>query len=221
MNLLPKNITFNCGGMHDFFKYTKGAKVYNYSYERIFELFGEKEGFFFYLDSPYFCTTDYAIPFQDREHKEMLKILRDASFHWLFSMQYYEGSTKKVKSVSRPSIKKYHPQIRDYDAYYKGFVNKFTENKSGYWVVEDELDSTKLDKLYVILFEDTSSNEIMICNFDVRPAIKYGEDAVVLPMRDFLKLEQQKGMKYATIYREAVKWRQKEIKNNYDSGAGV
>ena len=61
----------------------------------------------------------------------------------------------------------------------------------------------------------------MICNFDVRPAIKYGEDAVVLPMRDFLKLEQQKGMKYATIYQEAVKWRQKEIKNNYDSGAGV
>ena len=136
-------------------------------------------------------------------------------------MQYYEGATKKVKSVARPSLKEYHPQIRDYDAYYKGFVNEFTENKSGYWVVEDELDSTKLDKLYVILFEDTSSNEIMICNFDVRPAIKYGEGAVVLPMRDFLKLEQQKGMKYATIYKEAVKWRQKEIKNNYDSGAGV
>lgn len=221
MNLLPKNITFNCDKMHDFFKYTKGAKVYNYSYERMFELYGKEEGFFFYLDSPYFCTTDYAIPFQDREHKEMLKILRDASFHWLFSMQYYEGATKKVKSVARPSLKEYHPQIRDYDAYYKGFVNEFTENKSGYWVVEDELDSTKLDKLYVILFEDTSSNEIMICNFDVRPAIKYGEGAVVLPMRDFLKLEQQKGMKYATIYKEAVKWRQKEIKNNYDSRAGV
>lgn len=221
MKLLPKNITFNCDGMHDFFKYTKGAKVYNYSYERIFELFGEKEGFFFYLDSPYFRTTDYSIPFQDKEHKKMLEILRNASFHWLFSMQYYEGATKKVKRVARPSLKVYRPQIRDYDAYYKGFVNEFTENKSGYWVVEDELDSTRLDKLYVILFENTSSNEMMICNFDVRPAIKFGEGAVVLPMRDFLKLEQEKGMKYATIYQEAVQWRQKEIKNNYDSGAGV
>lgn len=222
MNLCEKDITFDFDNTHNFFKYMENAKVYNLSYKLLFCLLDDlEEACFYYLDSPYFLTTDYEIPFQDKEHKKMLKILRNASFHWLFSMQYYEGATNKVKSVARPSLKEYHPQIRDYDAYYKGFIREFTENESGYWVVEDGLDDDMLDKLFVILFEDTSSNEIMICNFDVRPAIKYGEDAAVLPMRDFLGLEKQKGMKYATIYHHAVEWRQKQIEKNYYSGDWV
>lgn len=218
MILRAKNISFGFDNTHNFFKYMKNAKVYNLSYEKLFDVLNKKDGkYFYYLDSPYFLTTDYKVPFRDKEHKEMLDILRAASFHWLFSMQYYEGSTKKVKKVARPSLKKYKPQIRNYDSYYKGFVNEFIEDETGYWVVGDNLDKEKMDKLYVILFSETLSNEMMICNFDVRAAIKYGDAAAVLPMREFIKLEQQSGMQYETIYRYAVEWRRGEIEKNYAS----
>ena len=83
----------------------------------------------------------------------------------------------------------------------------------------------KLDELYVILFNKIGKydnvnkklREMMICNFDVRPAIKYGSNEVVLPMREFLKLESQKGKKYSTIYKHAVKWRQRQIKKKIGS----
>ncbi len=226
-HLLAKNITFNFDGTHDFFKYMKNAKVYNKSYEVLINELQTKDGrYFYYLDSPYFLTTDYKIPFRDKEHEEMLRILREADFHWLFSMQYYKGSTKKVKSVARRSIREYSPQIKDYDTYYKGFINEFELDKSGYWVVEGELDDEKLNKLFVILFKhkegnrEFKTNEIMICNFDIRPAIKYAEDAVILPMSLFLQFE-KKGLKYGDIYSEAIIWRQSEIESAYYTGAWV
>lgn len=49
---------------------------------------GYSDGFI-YLDSPYFLTTGYEVPFGDEEHKQMLDILRNSDFNWLFSMQYY------------------------------------------------------------------------------------------------------------------------------------
>ena len=184
------------------------------------------DDYFVYLDSPYFLTTQYDVGFYDKEHKKMLGILRKATYSWLFSMQYYEGSTKKVKKVRRPRLEEYSNQIKDYDAYYKGFVGKFKKNDEGYLVVENITNQKKLDELYVILFNYVGKNktvktklrEMMICNFDVRPAIKYGSNEVVLPMHEFLKLESKKGKKYSTIYKHAVKWRQRQIKKKFSSG---
>ena len=184
------------------------------------------DDYFVYLDSPYFLTTQYDVGFYDKEHKKMLDILRKATYSWLFSMQYYEGSTKEVKKVRRPRLEEYSNQIKDYDAYYKGFVGKFKKNDEGYLVVENITNQKKLDELYVILFNYVGKNktvktklrEMMICNFDVRPAIKYGSNEVVLPMHEFLKLESKKGKKYSTIYKHAVKWRQRQIKKKFSSG---
>lgn len=77
-------------------------------------------GGFIYLDSPYFLTTDYTVPFQDEEHKDMLDILRYADFNWLFSMQYKEIDTDKFnKSEFTKNRKSYqeagHPLIKKKD----------------------------------------------------------------------------------------------------------
>lgn len=94
-------------------------------------------GGFIYLDSPYFLTTDYTVPFQDEEHKDMLDILRYADFNWLFSMQYKEIDTDKFnKSEFTKNRKSYqeagHPLIKNYDYYYNGFVKPF--------VIKSEMD---------------------------------------------------------------------------------
>lgn len=90
---------------------------------------GYSDGFI-YLDSPYFLTTDYTVPFQDEEHKDMLDILRYADFNWLFSMQYKKINTDKFKkSEFTKNRKSYqeagHPLIKNYDCYYNGFVKPF------------------------------------------------------------------------------------------------
>ena len=82
---------------------------------------GYSDGFI-YLDSPYFLTTDYTVPFQDEEHKDMLDILRYADFNWLFSMQYKKINTDKLKKNEfNKSRKSYqdagHPLIKNYDCY--------------------------------------------------------------------------------------------------------
>lgn len=46
----------------------------------------------YYLDSPYFLTAGYAVDFSDKDHKDMLDILRKAKFKWIFSMQYNKSS---------------------------------------------------------------------------------------------------------------------------------
>lgn len=175
---------------------------------------------FIYLDSPYFMTSQYDVVFYDEEHKKMLDILRDHEWKWLFSMQYYTGETTKVKSVSRKKFKNNSHLIKDYDTYYKGFINEFKVDESGYWVVDDTLDKKKLDSLYVIFFRDTKSNEMMICNFDARPAIKYDSGTVIFPMSEFIEFE-KKGMTYQDIYDKAVLWRKEYIIANFYLGGCV
>ena len=85
---------------------------------------------FIYLDAPYFLTTDYTVPFQDEEHKDMLDNLRCVDFYWLFSMQYKKINTDKFKkSEFTKKRKSYqeagHPLIKNYDCYYNGFVKPF------------------------------------------------------------------------------------------------
>ena len=76
-------------------KYMKSLKdtiVMNEGFDTV--IHGYSDGFI-YLDSPYFLTTDYTVPFQDEEHKVMLDNLRYADFNWLFSMQYKEINIDK------------------------------------------------------------------------------------------------------------------------------
>lgn len=226
LELKAEDIEFSKG--KKFISGFKKVEVKKEDFKKILDSVVDSDDYFVYLDSPYFLTTQYDVGFYDKEHEEMLDILREATYNWLFSMQYYEGSTKKVKKVRRPTLKEYSRQIKDYDAYYKGFVGKFKKNDEGYLVVDGITDKEKLKalELYVILFNKIGKydnvnkklREMMICNFDVRPAIKYGSNEVVLPMREFLKLESKKGKKYSTIYKYAVKWRQRQIKKKFSSG---
>ena len=223
LELKAEDIEFSKG--KKFISGFKKVEVKKEDFKKFLDSVIDSDDYFVYLDSPYFLTTQYDVGFYDKEHKKMLDILRKATYSWLFSMQYYEGSTKEVKKVRRPTLKEYSRQIKDYDAYYKGFVGNFKKNDEGYLVVENITNRKKLDELYVILFNyvrknktvNTKLREMMICNFDVRPAIKYGSNEVILPMREFLKLESQKGKKYSTIYKHAVKWRQRQIKKKFGS----
>lgn len=126
---------------------------------------------FIYLDSPYFLTTDYDIPFQDEQHKLMLDELRDADFDWLFSMQYKPFGTSKPAKDVKKRANSGNVLIKNYREYYCGFVNAFkieTDKKGNeYYVTAGDIDKEKAEKLYVILFEPLKTpNENLFKNED-------------------------------------------------------
>ena len=167
-------------------------------------------GGFIYLDSPYFLTTDYTVPFQDEEHKDMLDILRYADFNWLFSMQYKEIDTDKFnKSEFTKNRKSYqeagHPLIKNYDYYYNGFVKPFVI-KSEMNLLYYETDASKNiedNNLWVLFFYYKFNNkEMMICNFDSRRNIPYafegdkeiGHHIEIMPYNEFLAILHRKNI---------------------------
>lgn len=195
-------------------------------------------GGFIYLDSPYFLTTDYTVPFQDEEHKDMLDILRYADFNWLFSMQYKEIDTDKFnKSEFTKNRKSYqvagHPLIKNYDYYYNGFVKPFVI-KSEMNLLYYETDASKNiedNNLWVLFFYYKFNNkEMMICNFDSRRNIPYafegdkeiGHHIEIMPYNEFLThLRNRKESSYNELRTEAHNWRKNNIIENYASGARV
>lgn len=195
-------------------------------------------GGFIYLDSPYFLTTDYTVPFQDEEHKDMLDILRYADFNWLFSMQYKEIDTDKFnKSEFTKNRKSYqeagHPLIKNYDYYYNGFVKPFVI-KSEMNLLYYETDASKNiedNNLWVLFFYYKFNNkEMMICNFDSRRNIPYafegdkeiGHHIEIMPYNEFLThLRNRKKSSYNELRTEAHNWRKNNIIENYASGARV
>ncbi len=195
-------------------------------------------GGFIYLDSPYFLTTDYTVPFQDEEHKDMLDILRYADFNWLFSMQYKEIDTDKFnKSEFTKNRKSYqeagHPLIKNYDYYYNGFVKPFVI-KSEMNLLYYETDASKNiedNNLWVLFFYYKCNNkEMMICNFDSRRNIPYafegdkeiGHHIEIMPYNEFLThLRNRKESSYNELRTEAHNWRKNNIIENYASGARV
>lgn len=195
-------------------------------------------GGFIYLDSPYFLTTDYTVPFQDEEHKDMLDILRYADFNWLFSMQYKEIDTDKFnKSEFTKNKKSYqeagHPLIKNYDYYYNGFVKPFVI-KSEMNLLYYETDASKNiedNNLWVLFFYYKFNNkEMMICNFDSRRNIPYafegdkeiGHHIEIMPYNEFLThLRNRKESSYNELRTEAHNWRKNNIIENYASGARV
>lgn len=189
---------------------------------------------FIYLDSPYFLTTDYTVPFQDEEHKGMLDILRYADFNWLFSMQYKKINTDKIdKSEFNKNRKSYqeagNPLIKNYDCYYNGFVKPFVI-KSEMNLLYYETDVSKDiedNNLWVLFFYYKSSNyksrnrEMMICNFEPRRNIPYafvgdkeiGHHIEIMPYNEFLThLRNRKESSYNELRTEAHNWR----KNKYN-----
>ena len=195
-------------------------------------------GGFIYLDSPYFLTTDYTVPFQDEDHKDMLDILRYADFNWLFSMQYKEIDTDKFnKSEFTKNRKSYqeagHPLIKNYDYYYNGFVKPFVI-KSEMNLLYYETDASKNiedNNLWVLFFYYKFNNkEMMICNFDSRRNIPYafegdkeiGHHIEIMPYNEFLThLRNRKESSYNELRTEAHNWRKNNIIENYASGARV
>lgn len=195
-------------------------------------------GGFIYLDSPYFLTTDYTVPFQDEEHKDMLDILRYADFNWLFSMQYKEIDTDKFnKSEFTKNRKSYqeagHPLIKNYDYYYNGFVKPFVI-KSEMNLLYYETDASKNiedNNLWVLFFYYKFNNkEMMICNFDSRRNIPYafegdkeiGHHIEIMPYNEFLThLRNRKKSSYNELRTEAHNWRKNNIIKNYALGAWV
>ena len=193
---------------------------------------------FIYLDAPYFLTTDYTVPFQDEEHKQMLDILRDSDFNWLFSMQYKEFDTDKFnKSEFTKNRKSYqdagHPLIKNYDCYYNGFVKPFVI-KSKMNLLYYETDASKNiedNNLWVLFFYYKSNNkEMMICNFDSRRNIPYafegdkeiGHHIEIMPYNEFLThLRNRKKSSYNELRTEAHNWRKNDIIKNYALGAWV
>lgn len=198
---------------------------------------GYSDGFI-YLDSPYFLTTDYTVPFQDEEHKDMLDILRYADFNWLFSMQYKKINTDKFKKNEfNKSRKSYqdagHPLIKNYDCYYNGFVKPFvikSEMNLLYYVTDASKDIEE-NNLWVLLFYYKSNNkEMMICNFDSRRNIPYafegdkeiGHHIEIMPYNEFLThLRNRKKSSYNELRTEAHNWRKNDIIKNYALGAWV
>lgn len=197
---------------------------------------------FIYLDSPYFLTTDYQIPFRDEEHKEMLDMLRNSEFDWLFSMQYKDGTENKQakhESDRKKNQKNGKPIIKNYRQYYEGFVSPFDvveENGLPYYVAKKPLPDS--NKLWVLLFygHDVQSHgygEMMICNFDPRRVFPYMEirdkylnknDGVaVLPFEKFLEFlfDGQYHATYGVMLQKALDWRKNNIIEDYASGAWV
>lgn len=181
---------------------------------------------FLYLDSPYFLTTDYDIPFQDKEHKQMLDLLRNSSFKWLFSMKCMDWATFKSKNESQRRSSGQR-RIMNYLTYYKGFVRKFDIDLEKNLYVQN-VPAQKLpknaDNLYIILF-NKNYDEMMICNFDIRRAIPYNEDgAVIMPFREFLLYIEREPTKSRDDYfirKEALTWRKKQIIEKYATGEWI
>lgn len=193
---------------------------------------------FIYLDAPYFLTTDYTVPFQDEEHKDMLDNLRCVDFYWLFSMQYKKINTDKFKkSEFTKKRKSYqeagHPLIKNYDCYYNGFVKPFVI-KSEMNMLYYETNASKNiedNNLWVLFFYYKSNNkEMMICNFDSRRNIPYafegdkeiGHHIEIMPYNEFLThLRNRKKSSYNELRTEAHNWRKNDIIKNYALGAWV
>ena len=219
-------------------KYMKSLKdtiVMNEGFDTV--IHGYSDGFI-YLDSPYFLTTDYTVPFQDEEHKVMLDNLRYADFNWLFSMQYKEINIDKFSNneftKNRKSYQEAgHPLIKNYDCYYNGFVKPFVI-KSEMNLLYYETDASKDiedNNLWVLFFYYKFNNkEMMICNFDSRRNIPYafvgdkeiGHHIEIMPYNEFLThLRNRKESSDNELRTEAHNWRKNNIIENYALGAWV
>jgi len=210
-----------------YFKNIKGAKVSCEDFRDVIKKYNS-EGEFLYLDSPYFLTVGYEKSFGDEDHKQMLDLIRTSNTKWLFSMKFKAGDTA-VFDKNRGERKNSGDRlIENYLAYYKGFANDFVEDEEKNLYTQPNSPNSRANSLYVIFLYSDSTNssnkdteEIMICNFDVRRVIPYKKhDTVVMPYNDFIKYVSNMyiNQDFWIVREQALKWREEQIKNNYASG---
>lgn len=138
--------------------YMKSLKNAGVRCEDFRDIIKENSDGFIYLDSPYFLTTDYEVPFRDEEHKQMLDMLRNSDFNWLFSMQYIKWSKETPNSGVRKRQayqEEGHPLIRSYWSYYHGFVRPFEivlEKKKQYYKVDTKKEIKAEKTIWLLLF---------------------------------------------------------------------
>lgn len=223
--------------------YMKSLKNADVRCEDFRDIIKENSDGFIYLDSPYFLTTDYEVPFRDEENKQMLDILRNSEFNWIFSMQYIDLYVKKLDRRRRAYQEEGHPLIRSYWNYYHGFVRPFEivlEKKKQFYKV-DTTKKIKVEKtIWLLLFyytyqyrgETRNTVEMMLCNFDPRRSIPYafeydkelGHHIEIMPYSEFLdNLIRNDGNQtpYEQLREIAHNWRKNDIIQNYASGAWV
>ncbi len=224
----------------DYMKSLKNADVRSEDFRDIIK---ENSDGFIYLDSPYFLTTDYEVPFRDEEHMQMLDILRNSEFNWLFSMQYYglyagDIDISDCKRNGNDNQDNGNLLIRNYEHYYHGFVRPFERRgKEGkqYYQVDTSGDSQVENKIWLLLFypkKTAFTVEMMLCKFDPRRSIPYafeydkelGHHIEIMPYPVFLdNLVRTDGNEtpYEQLREIAHNWRKNNIIGNYASGARV
>lgn len=182
---------------------------------------------FLYLDSPYFLTTDYQIPFKDEEHKQMLDLLRESEADWIFSMQYKAGRMKKRPLGRLKNQKDGQPIIKNEKEYFEGFLYPFQvvyEKGLPFYIADKTKPNDEKKQLWVMLFDDSRnvSGEMMICNFDVRRVFPYEKNSgtVVFPFDEFLKAQAHSKC-YSAVVEEAKQWRADFIASHYASGEKI
>lgn len=107
-----------------FSRYLQKAKFYSRDFRKLLEI--TPSDAIYYWDSPYYLTTGYDVDFSDEDHKDMLGILRDAKFKWIFSMQYKPSDTYQCTNKSDENKRRSQPHIiENYGAYYRGFFAQF------------------------------------------------------------------------------------------------
>ena len=179
----------------------------------------------FYLDSPYFLTVGYDVGFSDNDHIAMLDILRNATFRWIFSMQYKPSKTSKCTTPRDEAVRKKQPHIiKDYGAYYRGFYAPFqpAADPKVYDIPKDTSMQVSSD-LYAILFDKDADKEVyeyttemLVVNFDCLQVIPLHDKAVALPFDLFLQCADA-DMAYQDIVKRAIIWRKDNIANNFAS----
>lgn len=189
----------------------------------------------YYLDSPYFLTAGYAIGFPDDKHRQMLDLLQNAEFKWIFSMQF--NSSKKYKaSTSKGNSGRGDMEhvIKDYGSYYRGFYAELQLDMVQKVYISTATPEEVSPDLFAVLFDfnkvkkkwknmsNTKTTEILVVNFNPLRTIPFHDSAVVLPFSLFLHYADRKQFAnkqehYQYIVDKAIEWREENIKGNYTS----
>lgn len=176
---------------------------------------------FYYYDSPYWLTTQYAVGFTDERHKKMIDSIRGNEFKWLFSMQYNKATKR---STSKDSGKRTNKEtgeikkIKDYYTYYSGFLAEFKEEKNVYTSTYNP--SKDYSDVYVIFIDRSirpkgvgktaDTKEMFVTNVDCRR---------VTPLKDlYIQLSMKKFLEYIVEepeadYDDIVEFAKQEYKN--------
>lgn len=230
LRLHPASLKLESAG--DFSRHLRGARFYAQDFRSILQN-GPVNGIY-YLDSEYFLTAGYtAVDFSDDDHKDMLDLLRSASFKWIVSMQYNPSERNTCTRASDEADRKKQKHIiRDYGTYYRGFYSPFQlgENQRVYDIATDAPKQTD-SNLFAVLFDfdavrkkwpsmNRATAEMLVVNFNCLPAIPLRDIAIVLPFDLFLQCA-DKGMAYQEIVQLAITWRKNNIASNYAGKAPV